>query len=204
MNTWKFYLQNKKYRLSLLISIAFVVATLSLFAQFLNGIESREGTILNDYLLNIVPAKDCSIWVFFCLWSSFALCIYYIATHPKQLLICLWGYGFLAASRILTIALVPLNPPVHIIALNDPITNAFYGGKFMTKDLFYSGHTATVILMYLITEKKWLKCYFLFCSIAIGTMVLVQHIHYTVDVIFAPAGAYLVYRMGLWVAKKAL
>ncbi|MCX6209264.1 MAG: phosphatase PAP2-related protein [Bacteroidetes bacterium] len=92
--------------------------------------------------------------------------------------------------------MVKFNPPKNLIALIDPITNTFYGGKFITKDLFYSGHTATIFLMYLVIDTKWLKNFFLVATLCVGVMVLVQHVHYTIDVIAAPFFTYLAYRLG--------
>jgi hypothetical protein len=118
-------------------------------------------------------------------------------------LIFVWSYTFLCLSRIITIGFVPLNPPNNLITLADPITNMFYGGKFLTKDLFYSGHTATVFLMYLVVDSKILKYFLLISSILIGLMVLVQHVHYTIDVAFAPIFTIIVFKLGKKISNQS-
>ena len=113
--------------------------------------------------------------------------------QPKILLLFLWGFILLSISRFISISLLPLQPPNGLIELKDPLSNLFYGTKFITKDLFYSGHTATQYLMFLCLQKKWDKIVTLASTLAIGIMVLIQHVHYTVDVVFALPITYMVF-----------
>lgn len=201
MNTlsqnWSAFWTDTSNKRKLVLGFFLLIITLIFFSYFLNEIiEKREGIQLNDVILNSIPSLNCSILIFSIIWISVALTIYNLIKEPKLLLIFLWSYIFLCVSRVLTIGLVPLNPPKNIITLTDPLTDIFYGGKFLTKDLFYSGHTATIFLMYLTIEKKWLKLLLLISSILIGIMVLIQHVHYSIDVFAAPIFTYLVHKLG--------
>lgn len=102
-------------------------------------------------------------------------------------------------SRIITIYLVPLDPPPGLIVLKDPLTSITYGGLylFISKDLFFSGHTANLFMFYLRLQKKRDKQFALFATIAVGSLLLVQHVHYTVDVIVA-----FIFTYGLAVLAK--
>jgi hypothetical protein len=129
--------------------------------------------------------------------------LYRAIYDPALLLLFLWGFIFLSVSRFICIYLVPLNPPEQLIALRDPITNLFYGKKhgFITKDLFYSGHTSTQFLMCLCFTKRSDKLLALISTILVGVLVLIQHVHYSIDVIVAPFLTYLVYLLSKQVVK---
>jgi membrane-associated phospholipid phosphatase len=63
----------------------------------------------------------------------------------------------------------------------------FIVGKFsFGADLFFSGHTGLPFLMALIFWKnKLLRYSFLFLSVFFGLIVLLGHIHYSIDVLSA-------------------
>jgi len=105
---------------------------------------------------------------------------------------------------MISIIAVPLNPPDNLLELIDPISNTFYGSKFVTKDLFYSGHTATQFLMFLCLKNKLDKLATLISTFLIGALVLVQHIHYTIDVLAAPLLTYLVFILVKKITTPAL
>jgi len=78
------------------------------------------------------------------------------------------------------------------------LSNHFYGGKFLTKDLFFSGHTSIQFLSFLCLQKKSDKVLALISTILVASLVLVQHVHYTIDVLAAPLFTWLSYKAGKW------
>ena len=157
---------------------------------FFQAIEVRDGIDVNDILLSILPAKDCSEAIFILIWSCVALATIRFLNNPMLFIVFLWSYVALCLTRIITITLVPLNAPPGLIPLRDPLSNYFYGQVFITKDLFYSGHTATLFLIFLCLEKKNDKLIVLLSTGIVGLLLLVQHVHYSMDVLAAPFFAY--------------
>lgn len=190
---WKNFWSNKKSKQTLIIGIVIFIILLFAFPHFFNFIEQREGATINDFVLNNLPAINLSIPIFSIIWICAILTVWQCFQSPKILLLFLWGFIFLTFSRMATILLVPLNPPQQLIPLIDPISNSFYGGIFITKDLFYSGHTATIFLMYLCLNQPIQKKIVLVGTILVGIMVLIQHVHYTIDVFAAFPVTYFIF-----------
>ena len=190
---WQFAWQQKYFKQQIIIGFIILLIVLAFFPFFFNYIEKREGTLLNDFVLDFIPSYNLSIAIFTTIWSMGLLLVIRCVQQPKILLLFLWGFILLSISRFISISLLPLQPPNGLIELKDPLSNSFYGTKFITKDLFYSGHTATQYLMFLCLQKKWDKIITLASTLAIGIMVLIQHVHYTIDVVFALPITYMVF-----------
>ena len=97
--------------------------------------------------------------------------------------------------RIIAMYLLPLEPPQNMIMLNDPFVEFFGTGQTLTKDLFFSGHTATLFILFLVSEKKIIKTIFLVSTIIVAISVLLQHVHYTIDVFAAIFFTYACYKL---------
>lgn len=179
-------------------ALIIVLIALPFFFQY---IQNRQGPLLNDWVLNRLPAYDVSIPIFAVIWGLAILTIVRALQNPDILLTLLWSYVLVTITRMLTIITVALDPPVDLIELVDPISNSFYGAEFVTRDLFFSGHTSTVFLMYLCLRHRTDKALALMGTILVGIMLLVQHVHYTIDVMAAPIGTYLVYLLGKKIAE---
>jgi hypothetical protein len=151
--------------------------------------------------LERIPARNVSVAVFFLIWSSCLILVVRIYRDPMMLLVTLWAYNGVTLVRMACISLISLNPPAGLIPLSDPITNLFYGQRYITHDLFFSGHTTTVFLIFLCLKKKTDRIYVFFASVLLGILLLVQHVHYTIDVLAAPVFTYALYRLSLFITK---
>lgn len=193
--SWSKAWQERRFRNKTIIALLLVTIILTLLPTFFAFIEKREGMVLQDYLLDVIPAMDVSIPTFIIIWTVVMLVLYRIYQNPRLFLVVAYGFILMCLARILTISLLPLNPPTGIITLQDPIANIAYGGNgiFITKDLFYSGHTGNMFLFFLCLEAKWDKIIALTASFLIGLLVLIQHIHYSIDVFAAFIFTYFIY-----------
>ena len=195
--SWKEVWSYRSFRNKIIVGFITLIIILASLPFFFEFIEKRHGTELNDVLLNLLPSYDFSIPIFILIWLGSGVIIYRSLKNPYVCIVFLWSYILLCLTRIITISFVILEPPADIIPLKDPITNIFYGGKFMTKDLFYSGHVASQFLIALCLQNKVYKFIAFGISFLIAIMVLIQHVHYSIDVIMAPLFAYLCY----WLSK---
>jgi hypothetical protein len=193
--SWSEAWQLQSFRNKTFVALALVAIILLLLPSFFAFIEKREGMVLQDFVLDAIPATDVSIPTFIIIWSVVLLVFYRIYQNPSIFLVVAYGFILMCLARVLTISLLPLNPPPGLITLKDPIANIAYGGKgiFITKDLFYSGHTGNMFLFFLCLQAKWDKIIALSASFMVGILVLIQHIHYSVDVIAAFIFTYFIY-----------
>ena len=199
IGAWGLSWQSAEYKRKLTIGLAIISVILIVLPFFYQAIELRNGILINDYLLREIPAINVSIYIFIIIWSMALLTFSRFKADPQIFITFLWGYILINLTRFISIGLIPLNAPIGLIPIEDPISNAFYGPKFITKDLFYSGHTAAMFLMFLCLNKRSDKILALLATVAIGALVLLQHVHYTADVFFAPVITYL-----LWLASKKI
>jgi len=72
----------------------------------------------------------------------------------------------------------------------DPLVQVFGTGEVLTRDLFFSGHTATLALLALLAPGRTSRRFFVVCTLLVAVCVLWQHVHYTVDVLVAPFFAF--------------
>jgi len=191
--SWQLAWRSPEFRKKIISGLVIITGILAVFPLFFQFIEKRNGLNLNDWLLKYLPVRDVSKAIFIIIWSTSILVLFRCLRNPQMFLLFLWGYILLSLTRMVSITVFALDPPQNLLPLVDPISNTFYGESYVTKDLFFSGHTATVFLMFLCLERPADKIIGLAASVAVGTLLLVQHVHYTIDVLAAPLFTYLVY-----------
>lgn len=199
---WKLSWQEKSFRYKLFAAVFFIIIILICYPFFFQYIQKRKGILFNDPLLNLIPAYDVYILIFILVWSCAFLMLITAIKNPGILLTFLISYIFLSIARGLSMFLFPLEPPIDIINLIDPLSNHFYGVPFISKDLFFSGHASTLFLIFLCQNTKPRKYYSLVSCLCVSILVLVQHIHYTVDILFAFPFAYLCYRCAKYISVE--
>jgi membrane-associated phospholipid phosphatase len=91
--------------------------------------------------------------------------------------------------------LMPLDPPSTMITLHDPFVELYGSGLVLTRDLFFSGHTATLFLIALALPTARQRAFGLAVTTLVGVGVLFQHAHYSADVLAAPFFSYACYRL---------
>lgn len=190
--TWADAMSKKFYPLYyFLCSIAFI-STLNISCKVLAFCQNRDGVLLNDFIINNTSPIDFSLPIFIIIYTCTLLVVFTNLQNAEGFFIGLQAYTLLILVRTLAIYLVPLEPPTHIIVLDDPIANYLLGdnGNIVTKDLFFSGHVSALVLLGLVSQSKIFKSVnFIFASI-VGVLIVWQHVHYTIDVIVAPIAAY--------------
>jgi len=188
--TWleAYKLKNVQYKL--LISIVFLAAALYFYSAFLGYVERRNGFSFNDPVLSLFIPIDLTWLIFSAIYLSLISGIVILVRNPLRLTLAIQVYTLMILVRMAAMYTLPFNPPPGMIPLNDPFVQFFGTGKLLTKDLFFSGHTATLFLLFLIIDKKPFKQLYLLLTILVAVGVLLQHVHYFIDVFAAPFFTY--------------
>ncbi len=173
---------------------------------------------LPDLVLEAVPYVAAVAHANYVLWLVVyvPLSLAFLAREPRRWVRFAVTGGIISLVRGATIAATGLGPP-------DPaLAGAGLGGRdpwqawlellspwgvfahgtaqaYLTKDLFFSGHTATTFLLvlYLWPHRRW-RAIALAAHVLVVASVLVARLHYTIDVVGAWAVTFAVYALREW------
>ena len=193
--SWKEAISAGSNRFKLVGGSVLIFTIIGLLPYFFKHIEKRNGVVLNDWVLAQIPPHNVSVAIFIFIWGMGLLIIYRTIYKPQIYVTYVWALIVVTLVRLITISFVVLNPPIGLIPLADPLTGVFYGQAIITKDLFFSGHIATMTLIFLCLEKRNDKILGAIAIIIVACLLLVQHIHYTVDIIASPFITYACYKL---------
>jgi hypothetical protein len=161
-----------------------IIALASFWPEYFDFIELRNGTKLEDHLLYLLPAADISTYIFIILYGSLVIGFVSVYNQPLIILGILYTYIAVTALRILSIYLLPLEPPIGYQPLLDPFVAMFTtDGKIVSKDLFFSGHISTVCAMYYWVPNGMVKKFLTILITLLAIGLLIQHVHYTIDIL---------------------
>jgi hypothetical protein len=175
--------------------------------------EGRPAPPLPDLVLDHLPRvawiADWNWWLWLLCYIPPALVLW--RRDRTAFLRFLWIGGFVSLLRGLCVGLTGLGPPDgsdvnaglsgadswHAwLVLVNPFSTLFGDAArvYLTKDLFFSGHASTTFLLWLYCRGKgWLGPAALTGHLITVAVVLLAHLHYTIDVVGAWAITYCVY-----------
>jgi membrane-associated phospholipid phosphatase len=196
MLSWKLAFKNNQFTAKFILSILLLVGLMYFLAWFLNYVEQREGHVFYDPVLNFFRPRDVSDIIFYTTWGATLIVLIYALGSPYRMIHVCQMYTLLTIFRIITLFIIPLDPPVAIIPFKDAILQStVYGAEGNVKDLFFSGHTASLFLFFFFSRNIFLKWLFFICALVVAVAVVIQHIHYSYDVLAAPLFAYFAYKL---------
>ncbi len=122
--------------------------------------------------------------------------------EPKKLPFIVKSISLFILIRALFITLTHIGPfPNQIIISSQDFLSYFSSGS----DLFFSGHTGLPFLMALIYwNNKLIRFIFIALSLIFGVIVLLGHLHYTIDVVSAFFITYTIFHISEVFFKKDL
>ena len=171
--------------------------------------EAQPAPSLPDRVLALVPYVPEVARINYLLWLAayVPVGLAFLFTHPERFVRYMMAAGWVALLRGLCIVVTGLGPvsgaDVHVGLTAEQRWEAFWALSFnlglfspsradgfaLEKDLFFSGHTATTLLLLLyVWRYPRLRWAMLAAHLAVVASVFLAHLHYTIDVL----GAYAV------------
>jgi hypothetical protein len=200
LSRYRNVLTDQRFRTSTLLSIVALIIS-SVINYYAGLYATREASnSVTDIILSNTRTYDVD-WYF--IYGALALTLfisYLCFTHPKRIAFTVHSLTLFIVIRSVFVSLTHIGTFPNQIPLDlGSIASKFLFGS----QLFFSGHTGIPFLMALIFwQEKKLRYIFLAWSIFFGIIVLLGHLHYTIDVFAAFFITYTIYKISLWLFPK--
>jgi hypothetical protein len=204
MQAYKIHFTNKKFLLSFFSGLALL--GISLVIQFwVSGYVTRSGSgSVTDVVLSNTRVYDVGgIFV----WGSVILTLiglWVIFRRPNFLPFVIKSIATFTLIRSVFVSLTHISPfPTHALINSTFFSSEAFRGIFTGNDLFFSGHTGVPFLLALIFwENKKLRFLFLSFSFIFAIVVLLGHLHYSIDVLSAYFITFTIFYICKYLFKK--
>ena len=197
--TYKSLFTNKSFLISLTTSIIFLYISI-IINYYAGSYASRSvSNPVTDIILSNIRVFDLdSTFVYGSI--VFLVCIIVVFLHkPQRIPFAVKSISLFVVIRSIFIILTHVAP-----FPSQTIIDSIFMGKFsFGGDLFFSGHTGMPFLLALIYWKDfWTRIMFIGFSIGFAIVVLLAHIHYSIDVMSAFFITYTIFHIAEYIFKN--
>lgn len=198
--TYKLFFWNKRLIISTCISLVFLWFSMFVNSQAGQYADNSSSNSVTDIVLSNIRAYDVDWFFVWGIVAFFLFIAWWCVRYPAQAPYIIKSIATFILIRSMFISLTHIWPfPTHaIIDSTDRIGQIISKVNFGA-DLFFSGHTWLPFLMALIFwDHKIIRYLFIATSIFFGMIVLLWHLHYSIDVMSAFFITYSIYRICEW------
>lgn len=187
MQTCKNYFTNRIFLISFFGGITLLLLSLITRSYVSQYLKSLPDTPVNDLILSNIRVYDVSAVFIYGSVVFLFLVIFIGFKKINTLPFILKSIALFNLIRFFFVIMTHISAFPTQIVINSSFWNSpIFDGIFTGNDLFFSGHTGLPFLLALIFwDNKNLRIIFLSFSIIFGIVVLLGHIHYSIDVLSA-------------------
>ncbi len=195
------YFRNWEYLKNFFTTALFLLV--SLVVNYYAGIYASEkaSSSVTDIVLSNIPVYDVDgIFVYgaIAMWVFVTLLAF---SRPRHIPFTFKAVSLFVLIRSVFISLTHIGPFPNEITLSSNAIHYLTNGG----DLFFSAHTGLPFLLAMIFwEFKYLRHFFLICSVLFGVVVLMGHLHYSIDVLSAFFITYAIYHLARFFIPEVL
>ncbi len=194
LDKYKKNLKNRKYLKSLIVAVIFLLASIVVTFYAIIYATDRASNAVTDIVLSNIPVFDLDgLFVYgpIVFWAIIGF--YMVFIEPKKIPFTLKSIALFLIIRSVAMTLTHIGPyPAHAQINLTGLIGVFTTGS----DLFFSSHAGLPFLMALVFWKdKLIRNFSIFSSIFFGIVVLLAHLHYTIDVFAAFFITYTIFKI---------
>ncbi len=189
------------YALSVVTSILAFAASLVASSYAVSFATERASNAVTDLILSNTPVFDVDGIYVYGIVAIVAFILVLCIWHPKRVPFTIYSLALFFVIRSLFVMLTHLGPftPSTPVQFGTTIQKMFFGD-----DYFFSGHTGSPFLMALIYwREEFLRYVFLALSVFFAVVVLLGHLHYSIDVFGAFFITYTIYSIAVYLFPKS-
>jgi len=191
---------NPYFRISLMLAVPLFVGALFVNFWAIEFATERAGGAVPDIILSNTPAIEVDGLFVYGTMALIAFAALILLAHPGRIPFSLLGVTLFILMRSAFTLMTHLGTPElnYDSDFGDAVTSIFFGA-----DQFFSGHTGMPFLGALaFWHLPFVRNVFLAASVYFAGVVLLGHIHYTIDVASAFFITYGIYHLALWLFPR--
>src|SRR3989344_2291731 len=192
---------DRHFRFSTPIAVIAFVGALFVTFWALHQTTNKASNSVTDIILSNIPVFEVDGFFVYGTFLVVAITVVMLLLHPKRIPFALHAVTLFILIRSAFTLMTYLGPPevAYVSDFGAAITNSFFGA-----DQFFSAHTGMPFLGALAFWgiSRRLTWFYLLCSVSFAAIVLLGHIHYTIDVFSAFFITYGIYHIALWLFPR--
>ena len=175
-------LSDRKFLFSLITAFLFLAASITTTYFSIQYVNEKASNSVTDIVLSNIPVFDVDgIFVYGPVVFWLIIATYAIFFEFKKIPFMLKSISLFVVIRAIFITLTHIGPfpDQNITYISNSFLSVFTSGN----DLFFSSHTGLPFLMTLVFwENRFIRLFCLMSSFFFGAIVLMAHLHYSIDV----------------------
>lgn len=196
---YKYHFKNKEFVATAVLSLIFLAGSLAI--NYFAGIYAtvHESSSVTDLVLSNIRVYDVDGIFTYGSMIFWLFIVYLLLSEPRRIPFTLKSIAIFVLVRSIFITLTHIGP----FPTQTPIDSNLIGKFTFGGDLFFSGHTGLPFLMALLFwENKYLRVLFTVAALLFGVVVLLAHLHYSIDVLSAFFITYTIFHISERIFKK--
>ncbi|HEY4513228.1 MAG TPA: phosphatase PAP2-related protein [Candidatus Paceibacterota bacterium] len=204
MKEYKNYFTDKSFLIAFVSAVALLMISLVVQYHASFYVDRSVSESVTDIILSNTRAWEVDgIFVYGALLLTFVAMVVGLR-KPNYSPFIMKSVALFTIIRSCFVSLTHISPfPTRVVIDSTFFTHPWFNGIFTGNDLFFSGHTGVPFLLALIFwEHKILRYIFLGFSMVFAVVVLLGHLHYSIDVASAYFITFTIFHMCKFLFKK--